>query len=236
MLLYVLIDYDNLSRLDRTRGIKTVILRIISKLTMDEVVNIKNIVFRLYGGWYQSNNLSKRAQDLIIEINKYFPSIFTIPCNSKKVVVKVELAYSLLITPSEHLLDTFRIRSFPKDIKCDDPNKHGCTDPNCPIRNVFSFINNGTINGQCCSVKPEDILYRGQQKLVDTMLSMDIFYLSMSIDNSIVVVSSDDDFWPAIRSSIQLGTKIFHIHTRNNRNTPLIYSKHVNSLYQESFL
>jgi uncharacterized LabA/DUF88 family protein len=235
-MLEILIDYDNLLYIDKTRGVKNVVTRLMSTFSPHDTANKRNIRVRLYGGWYRSSRLSTSAQNLSAEIQSDFPTVLTIPSTLQNIVVKVELAFSSVMSPREHLFDTYRVRGYPTDLSCDDPVNHGCNDPNCPIKHVYHFITNGYCPNQCCNATPSDILYRGQQKLVDTLLAIDLFYLSISNSNPIVIVTSDDDFWPSIRAAIELETKVIHVHTKRSRRTPIIYSRYANAYYIENNL
>ncbi len=232
-LLTILLDYDNLERLDKSRGLYKTVEKIIAKTDNLQNTGKTNINVRVYGGWYNEGNITKRAQDLTVEINKDFPSVIIHPSSGYKMIVNAELAFGLLIAPKEHVLATYRFRSFPTDLKCDDPTIHGCTSPTCPIHNVYNFIKHGSISGQCCDIKPKNILYKGEQKLVDSMITTDVFYLTMNNESPIILVSSDDDFWPAIRTSLELETQVIHVHTKQAYQTPNCYLQFANSFYQQ---
>ena len=225
----ILIDYDNLSLLDKQRGLIAVVEKILS-LVKNEIVGKTNVDVRLYGGWYTQNKITQRAQNLVTEIVTSFPAAITPPITANNLIVNASLAYSLLITPNEHLLETFRIRGFPSDLHCDDPRNHGCTSLTCPINHIYDFINFQKCKGQCCGIVPSDILYRGEQKLVDSMLTNDLIYLSMSNSKPIVIVSSDDDFWPSIRTALALSTDVIHLLTKNYT-TPQHYLQYANKYY-----
>ena len=236
MTIEVLVDYDNLTLLHKSRGLITIANQILGTLLPSDIPQKRKARIRLYGGWYAQGSSSRLAQELSVAIQANFPMIITVPSIGTKLMVSMELAFALLITPHEHLLDTYRIRSCPSDLNCDDPSKHGCGDTSCPIKNVADCIKTGKCPKSTCSITPTDILYRGEQKLVDTMLTTDLFYLSMNSIEPLVVVSSDDDFWPAIRSVLALGSKVVHIHTKPKRRTPTHYRKTAPLTYSERHL
>ena len=221
--LNVLVDYDNLSSYHQNLSLKYLCERILLPLSPDEIKDINTVKIRLYGGWYIHKNLTRKAQKLSGQISSTFPYFWN--NSNNKYIITVELAYSLLITPREHLLDTYRIHEYPTGIYCINPSNLGCKDPTCPIHNVYDFINKDSIAGQCCTIQPKDLIKKGAQKLVDTMLSMDIYYLSSKEKEPIILVSSDDDFWPCIRSSLVIGRKIIHIHTKMNYTMASHYTK-----------
>lgn len=227
----ILLDYDNLSLIDKQRGLLSVIEKILSKIQND-IIDKTNVHVRLYGGWYDKNNITQRAQKLSSEILADFPTVVNPPITANNVVVNVELAYSMLIAPKEHLLETYRIRGYPADLQCDIPRNHGCTSQNCPINHIYEFINFQKCKGQCCSIIPSDILYRGEQKLVDSMITNDLLFLVMDNSKPIVIVSSDDDFWPSIRTALALSTNLIHLHTKNYL-TPNHYLQYANKYYSQ---
>ena len=59
----ILIDYDNLDRRDRSQSLIYLTDKILRLLSPTEV-NDKNIDIRLYGGWYENNNITRKAQNL----------------------------------------------------------------------------------------------------------------------------------------------------------------------------
>jgi uncharacterized LabA/DUF88 family protein len=233
MTINILVDYDNLTKIDKSRGLLQLATRIIGKIGTPETAGKSRANLRLYGGWYHQGNITRRAQDLATDIQANFPMVLPVPQAGKNLIASVELAFSLFISPREHLFNTFRIRGYPMDLNCDDPSIHGCIDSTCPVRHIHSFITTGRCVGQTCNVGPSDILYRGEQKLVDTMIATDLFYLSMISSDPIVIVSSDEDFWPAIRYAVALGSSIIHIHAKPNRQTPMHYRRYVSSTYKE---
>lgn len=231
--LFILVDYDNVDILSKKRGLKFIATGIISRLSNELDPTIKDLTIRLYGGWFQSNNYTSLAQDLVPIIQRDFPTIILDNATSRIFKVKIEMAYSLLITPLQFFYNTYRIRAFPKDIKAKDPNNLGCVDQTCPVKGVYEFITTGSCINQCCSVTSETMLYRGSQKLVDSMIAADIFFLMQNKTVPIILVSSDDDFWPAIHVVINSSSKFIHIHTKKYASISHFYKIIANSNYIE---
>jgi uncharacterized LabA/DUF88 family protein len=75
------------------------------------------------------------------------------------------------------------------------------------------------------------LLYRTEQKLVDTMIAADLFALHLQSSRRIAVVTSDDDLWPPIKLLLQLGVQVFHIHTIPGRRTPQFYCRNAGTDY-----
>ncbi len=153
--------------------------------------------------------MTQRAQNVSSKILQNFPAIALLSDGHTNVIVNCELAFSVLSDPSSHLFDTYRHKGKPSGLKARHPSKINCSDPNCPIIITYNFLNNN-ICPQCNTVKPEDIFYRGEQKLVDTMITADLIY-SSNQSISLAIVSSNDDFWPGIKTTLVLGKKIIGI-------------------------
>jgi len=212
----ILIDYDNVNDSERNKGLRNLMERIILKLSSNNILNTLRIKVRLYGGWYESNVLSRKGQYLITEIKSNFPDTIK-TLDGKKVIINVELASSLEIEPNIFLYHTYRSNQVTfYGYRCQDPINAGCCEPQCPLKYVFEFINNKKCPNNNCAIKPQDIISKNEQKLVDTMFITDIIYHSNIKQYSICIVSSDDDLWPGIRTAILSGAEVIHLHTRSN--------------------
>lgn len=228
---YILMDYDNLTIIQKRKGLLYNVECISSHLKFSNV-NTRNIIVRLYGGWYEKDKITKLAQDLLIEITSVFPQTIALADNTK-VIVNVELANSLIIQPKILLYHTYRKRGVPSGLGCEHPIKVGCIKEACPVKTVYEFISQDKCS-ECKHVKPDKVLFRSEQKLVDSMIASDIIFLSQNKAN-ISIVSSDDDFWPAILTAITLGIEIIQFHTHGS-GTNIFYTKTVKSNYFQNFL
>lgn len=229
----ILVDYDNIDKNIIRLGILHVVNKIVSKIDPTEVSNGRHVTIRLYGGWYEHNRFTIRAQNLSADITSSFPNTSMLSDNRTSVIVNCEIAYSLLADPTNHLFHTYRTRGIPTGLKAKRPVNCGCTATTCPIDTVFNFITNNICN-QCNIVTPEDLLYRSEQKLIDTMLTSDLIYSSNQSPN-LCLVSSDDDFWPGIMTTLTLGKKVIQIHTKS-RSTPAFYTQNASSNYIQKHL
>jgi len=224
----LLIDYDNIDISDQTKGLIYIIETILSKLSPIEVDD-KNVTVRLYGGWYQNNSITVKAQNLNADIRRDFPITALLSDSSSQVIVKAELATSLTIQPTIHLANTFRRNGIPSGLRANHPIVNGCRRAGCPVLHVYDFVQNGVCS-QCHSTKVEDIFFRQEQKLVDTMLTSDMISIAQ-LEKKYCIVSSDDDFWPGILTSVTMGSKVYHFHTKSGRVTPVHYSRTVSQNY-----
>src|SRR5579863_1109854 len=175
---FVLVDYDNLATRDKSQTLVYVTDKILNILSPAEVTQ-KNVTVRLYGGWYENSNMTRKAQNLSAEIGGAFPKTTTLSDNKATAVVSVELALSLQIAPADFLYNTFRRHGYPAGLMAHDPVARGCHHPVCPISEVYKFLQQNYCH-VCRTVILEDIIYRQEQKLVDTMLTSDMIFLGNS--------------------------------------------------------
>jgi hypothetical protein len=232
----ILIDYDNILPLTTKRGIGYIVEKIGSLLDPTEVSNETHINIRLYGGWNEDLKITRRAQILAANISTMFPKMVRVgPVTSKKTLTaNAVLAFTLLEFPGEIIENTFRQRGFPKGIRTKHPLSCGCSSPTCPLIAVHEFITQGHITEQtCCTLGPEDLLFKDEQKLVDTMISTDLVFLAQNGSSPIVIVSSDDDLWPAMRVSINSGAKIIQLHTNSEHSIKSTYARRVIQSFTE---
>ena len=209
----LLIDYDNLPRPLMNRNLRQIIDVLLSKLDYSTTTLVNRVSCRLYGGWFKRNLLSQKAQQLSGQIEQYFPLTLS-PSGQTNVIVEVELARALACDPGYNFSHTFRIRSKPEFRVKHFPLKE-CVEPmNCRIMNVNSFVYNNICPEVHCNVSPETAFYKAEQKLVDSMIVVDLIHYAMNENDRLVVVSGDDDMWPGIRYALLQKAKIIHMTPR----------------------
>lgn len=182
--------------------------------------------FRLYGGWFDGVGFSRSAQRVSVEVQAEFPTTlrWSNAALSGTSLVSVEMAYSLEVDPNRHICHTVRTRSFGARVDSDPSVHASCTVANCPVKHVVDFLAGQQCPTHGCNVTQADLLRKTEQKLVDTMIVSDLLYLTMRNTSGLVVVSSDDDLWPGIRTSIGLGGDVALLHTRKRRTLPGEYT------------
>jgi hypothetical protein len=110
-------------------------------------------------------------------------------------------------------------------IACAAPPFVGCRNPGtCPIAHLHGFFDADACSEPLCAVSKDTVLSRPEQKLVDTMLAVDLAYFSRFANRWIAVVSSDDDFFPAIHAAILNGASVVHIHPKPGGTSPVHYA------------
>jgi len=208
---------------------------ILSSVGLPTGATSRRVRVRLYGGWYERNRPTRLAQELAGEAERHFPRLMAVSDGSRKASMNVsaELAYSLEADPSKHLWHTYRRRGEPGGLKCHDPSRNGCQEPDCPLAGIQRFIDRGRCPKPGCSMTTEQLLHRGEQKLVDSMLIADTIYLALSCQDNLCVVTSDDDMWPGIRVALALGANITQVHTKPNQSTPSHYCQDAGLGYRQ---
>lgn len=238
-MLYLLVDYDNLDV--STVGSKLseiteyLISRIYNSLKDNDVDACEWVVIRLYGGWYENDTLTLKAQEIITSLSQS-PVLFEFRSQNdgKKQIwrVRIELALGIVAVPGIHLMHTYRKRQKLTGIRVVDPITVGCDPSKCSILGIKKLIR----KNKCpdCGTNANQIIWRVEQKLVDVMLASDIQSLSIIPDTVICVVSSDDDFWPALLLASHNATgHIYHMHGVPGRHINRIYTKHASTSYIE---
>jgi uncharacterized LabA/DUF88 family protein len=229
----ILVDYNNIHETDRHKGVRFVLDKIVSAIGPKYLASENRATFRLYDGWYEAKHLTHQAQHIAAHLLRDFPTTRTIKVEGRKrtLIVNAELAYSLKLAPTRHLWYTYRQRQTAGNVKCRHPSDVGCTSSHCPLISVFHLFTTGRCPEAGCSARLSDVVYRSEQKLVDTMLVADLFYLAFSRIPTLAVVSSDDDIWPAILAATQLGATVIQIHTRTGYSTRPYYCQGLGNRY-----
>jgi uncharacterized LabA/DUF88 family protein len=234
--LICLVDFDNIDAAIRGAGLKYVVERILAAVCRSKPVTRTSV--RLYGGWYDQTRPTRLAQRLAASSQADFPANLSIPSGAgfQAVTTSVELAYALIADPHHHLLHTFRSREFPSTIKCRRPQDVGCRASGCPAAILYHFISTLRCPDATCSFSTSDFLYRGEQKLVDTMIAVDLIHAVNSGEQEICVVTSDDDLWPAIIQALRMGATVHHVHAKPGRNTAAHYSRGLGPTYCQTVI
>lgn len=217
MKITICIDYDNLSQIQKTAGIYDVAQKILIQSSELFTQLAGECEIRIYGGWYEGDSLSVLSQQLSVKVQSEFPTILRVPKDNGEIVIirtTAELAVSLLEEPGHQLFNTYRKKGRPNNIRVQMPSTIGCNSPTCPLPLVKRVLQKGNCPTQGCLAGASSVIYRHEQKLVDTMLTCDLLYLSSQQYDFLFIVSADDDFLPPIRTLMLRGTKIIRIHPK----------------------
>lgn len=215
----IFIDYDNLSRQQKIKGLLDIITQALVQMPFWGNLTRVKCNARIYGGWYEGETLTRDAQDVTGKLQKDFPTSRRLPMRNNGVQVTfsidAELAVALIQEPGHLMFDTYRRKGKPRNIQVERPEDVGCDDKECFLPLVKKILNDGKCPKTECKVRKANLIYRHEQKIVDTMLSCDMIYAANE-KASIALMSSDDDFLPPLRTVILQGTKVVRFHTQPN--------------------
>lgn len=217
----IFIDYDNLHPTQKTAGILDVVTKALVQMPFDTSAVHIGCDVRVYGGWYEETVMTQLAQRVTVDLQENFPSVIRLPTRQtyeKQLTVSInaELARSLLQEPGYHLFNTYRRKGKPANVRIQAPAIVGCTDPNCVLPMMKKLLKNGKCPKSGCGITIDKLVYRHEQKIVDTMLSCDLIYAAGGRIEHIGLISSDDDFLPPLRTVLLAGTTAVRFHTKPN--------------------
>ena len=232
----ILIDYDNLDMLVRQRGTRHVITRLFDVLGSLHTAGARRVNCRLYGGWLDGDAPSRNAERLIPDLWHNFPCSVPVigEAGVQSVLVDVELARSLACDPALMLTHTYRRRSMPRGLRCESAPFQGCVTPSrCPVAELDPFIRAARCPVDECFVEPSTVLARDEQKMVDSMLVIDLVHFAETTKEALVVVSADDDLWPGIRFVLLRGARVIHVIPRRRWWNPERYRRLETETYSQ---
>lgn len=229
-----LVDYDNIPRIERNRGLAQLAHRIANVIGPAPFAAEPSLRLRLYGGWFNKSNASRNAQALVAELGATFPiqMVVSDATSSIKLPCRAEMAYSLACDPGVTVTHTYRPRSLPPALTCSAPPFTGCANPGaCPVVPLHDFFHSGQCSVVSCAVSPEVILTKPEQKLVDSMIIADLIHLTRASTEQLAVVSTDDDILPGIRLALLQGARLIHVHPAPGRAVASHYQRLVQGAY-----
>jgi uncharacterized LabA/DUF88 family protein len=215
----ILVDYDNLLPTQKAAGLMDVAIRVLMQLPKVKTAQRGSCDLRLYGGWYEGASMTKLAQELSSALQVDFPAIVRVPTEDGgqlAITVSAALAMSMIEEPSHHLLNTFRKKGKPNNVRVQKQVDVGCSNVSCILPMVKKLLASGSCPVASCTIPTQDLLYRNEQKTVDTMLTCDLIYAQHQRLDNVVLVSGDDDFIPPVRTLLLRGTTITRVHPKPN--------------------
>ena len=225
--LHFLVDFDNIRLRPGPAKIQVedIVEDIVRSVDASILAGFTRAEIRLYGGWYERNMTTPLAQTISAQLSRHFPKPLRVIQNGiiSRLILNAELAYGSAFEPRFFLLNTYRQRSFPKGLRCHHPSDIGCTNPSCSALPLYQTFASGECRNSACHHRLDTLLYKGEQKLVDVMLALDLVHFSLLGHQTLCIVSSDEDFWPGIRAALYSGAKVIVIHTKPGYSSPQHY-------------
>lgn len=229
LLAVVFIDYDNLLATQKSAGVRDVVTKTLIQVPWDPSITRGTCEIRVYGGWYEEDQMTRMAQDVTVELQRDFPDTIRLQLSNNKILVlrtNAELAVSLLQEPGYHLFNTFRRKGKPRNVRVEQPADVGCIDTACVLPQMKQLLKNGNCPKTGCAVTNCDLVYRLEQKIVDTMLTCDLIHAVDRVSGQVILVSGDDDFLPPLRAILLRGGAVTRCHPKpNTHRTAVIVGK-----------
>lgn len=199
----VIIDFDNYFTNDIYEYNETQIEYLFSSIVRHvcEHNDVKEICIRLYGGWYQDDDLTNRASIVMQKISSI--DIFPIIREDNKIDGNIEIVNSLYginyvwhnTYREKRGIPHLRINHFAKDDNCDS-QRHLCP---VHILSKFTKGKNKICTNERCTTKHAEVFFQKEQKMVDTMIACDLLSYSEEITVGCLYLISDDvDHFPAL--------------------------------------
>jgi len=231
--MHCLVDFDNIPHEIRKWGVEHIVRRVVQTVEPHLPTLHCDFRVRLYGGWFEAGFLTKSAQLTQAQIDAISPLVILRSDGSHLGLARLELARTLLIDPSTTITHTFRRKGAPSGLQCERRPWINCAESrSCPLAAVQEFLSQDICPNDRCAVGPEDILFKQEQKMVDTMLVADVIHLANENKEPIVVISSDDDLWPGVYSAVLLGQQVLHVRTKSTTSPLQLFKRLKNNLYK----
>jgi len=220
----ILVDYANLLQPQRDAGVLDLVTKVLSGIPWEPETTRGRCEVRIYGGWYEEDQITRQAQDLTVELQENFPSVVRVPAAAGIVTFSVvaDLAVSLLQDPATHLFRTYRRKEKATNVRVETPITVGCADSSCILPMMKHMLKRGSCPKDGCSVQRTDLLYRHEQKVVDTMLACDMIHATDRDFTKLILVSDDDDFIPPLRTILLKGKAAVRCNPKPNRQRGLL--------------
>jgi hypothetical protein len=163
--------------------------------------------------------MTRLAQEIAVELQRDFPAIIRLvrgDSASIPVAANAELAVALIQEPGHHLFNTYRRKGKPANVRVAEPDAVGCSDSTCILPMIKQLLKTGTCPKTGCGVSSEQVLYRHEQKIVDTMLTCDLLHAMSGLPDNVILVSGDDDFLAPLRVLLLNGASVVRFHPKPN--------------------
>lgn len=211
------IDYDNLTTRQQQAGIIDVVTMALQNMPVVDTDARIRCDCRVYGGWYEEDQMTRLAQQVTAELQRGFPCLLPGRAASGqviKIVTRAELAVSMLEEPTHHVFYTYRRKSVPSNIRIASAETAGCSQTQCALPQLRHILKKQRCPVLECNVSGTDLVYRHEQKIVDTMLTCDLLFAPQLGYSMVALVSGDDDFLPPLRSLILRGYPSLRLHPK----------------------
>lgn len=217
----LLVDVDNLGNLrgrDQGCTVDDAIRDILSR-SLDGGSGEEYVVIRLYGGWFDGEELSRAASDAMAHL---LPRLaFPLVVDGRLVRGRSELAKALLAVPSLRWSRTVVFKDGLPPFKIRKHDESGCShrsESGCAWATLRRLRNGKTCAVAACDRKVKDCAEFSQQKLVDCLLSLDtVDSAADAAVHRVLVMSDDRDIVPGVVRAAIAGSANVELWTSNAR-------------------
>lgn len=229
----IIIDFDNIFKRPISHysdeDIKRVLTMTIGMLR-DQDPDIECVRIRLYGGWYQGNNMTQKASVLSSMIPA-IETIFPILNPPQKVIGSIELATTLYM--QTHIwYDSYKEKAGIPTLRIDDSKLSVTCQSHpdmCPVKILRKFTEHKSkiCHHANCDTNHSEVFFEREQKYVDSMMVCDVIAMSMDSDISVITALTDDvDLFPSfsVANMISGGSKVLNLVTHNSHHEALYQS------------
>ena len=196
----ILVDYDNLG-VYKPKSINDIVTLTLSRVLRYIGESRIHCLVRLYGGWFTKEGQSNEGKAVLVKLQGNEDIIETqVGKDGQRVVAKVhvEMASSILQKPECDLFFTYRTKARTYDLRVKKQEETECKHDSCLLPLLAKFLKTRKCPRDGCSVDEADLVWRNEQKLVDSMIVCDLLYSADVQVDYIVLVSDDDDFVPPL--------------------------------------
>ena len=196
----ILVDYSNLG-LYKHKPIDNTVIAILSKVMRYVEATYVHCLVRFYGGWFTEEGQSDEGKDVFKRLQGHESFIEKQVGKNGQIVgvnVRIEMAGSILQKPEKDLFFTYRKKARTYDIQVKDKNDVACKHDSCLLPLLAKFLKTRRCPREGCLIDTDDLVWRSEQKLVDSMIVCDLLYCAGVQTDFIVLVSDDDDFVPPL--------------------------------------
>ena len=229
----IIIDFDNIFKRPINLYTANDITKVIDfaiNIVRNQITDIECIRIRLYGGWYQDNNMTQKASVL----SSLIPSmelIFPILSPPQRIIGSIELATTLYL--QTHIwYDSYKEKYGIPNLRIDD-TKLGTicqSQPDlCPVKILRKFTEHKTkvCHHENCKTNHSEVFFQREQKYVDSMMVCDVIAMSMDPDICAISAMTDDvDLFPSFSMAKMItgGSKVLNLLTPNAHHETLYQS------------
>ena len=229
----IIIDFDNIFKKQINLYSADDLVKVVGyaiDLLRGQISDMECVRIRLYGGWYQENNMTQKAS-VLSSLIPAMEAIFPILSPSQRIIGSIELATTLYL--QTHIwYDSYKEKYGIPNLRI-DVTKLGTVCQNqpdlCPVKILRKFTEHKSkvCHHDNCETNHSEVFFQREQKYVDSMMVCDVIAMSMDPDICAISAMTDDvDLFPSFSMAKMItgGSKILNLLTPNVHHETLYQS------------